>query len=189
MQIIDYNKYVDKINRMDDEDNYWRSSYKSRWVYFKEIIEQIKHLDNQYPIKSVLEIGAFHINFTDISANMDLSPTFIDQDSLNNYTFIRDARVTPYDDIWDKMFDLVICCQVFEHFQYNEYEIFKELQRICYYAIITIPWMWNCPDNKIHHQVGEKHVIKYFGKNYKDFCEYDKIHDNRRMFVFNFNNV
>ncbi|MFW6243462.1 MAG: hypothetical protein ACOC2W_04815, partial [bacterium] len=108
MEIINIEKYKEKVNKLNDV--YWNSSFKKRWDYMQSVIEELENINP----KRVLEIGAFKINYTSISDNMDRSEKNIDQDNLNNKMYIQDARKTPWE-IEDKYYDLVIICQVFEH--------------------------------------------------------------------------
>ena len=70
--------------------------------------------------------------------------------------------------IEDKSYDLVIACQVLEHFGIlrQQVQFFNELERICKKAIISLPYKWFRPYHRDHHMIDE-HVIKYWSNNRK----------------------
>ncbi|MFW6225773.1 MAG: class I SAM-dependent methyltransferase [bacterium] len=176
MEILNIEKYEKKVNKLNDK--YWNSSFKKRWVYMQSVIDEIKNINPE----SILEIGAYKINYTDISDNMDISKKNIDIDNLNNKKYIQNASEIPWE-IEDKYYDLVIICQVFEHLSPNQFNVFNEIIRISKNVIITIPWKWHKPGN-IHHDINEKHLIEWFGEKHKPYIE--KLIDNRLMLCYNF---
>ena len=179
IKIINEKTYESKVQKLNEP--YWNRSYKTRWQYMLPVIKILKN----EKFRSILEIGAYKINYTNISHNMDLEEDFIDPDNKGNTQYIQDAGDTPYE-IPDKYYDMVLACQTFEHFEGKQPQAFQEIKRIANQAIITIPWHWNCPSDKNHHNINETHCIKWFGDDYKDYVVKDEIKVNRRLLHFKF---
>jgi len=131
--------------------------YIGRWEYFKEIIDII----NNHKIESVLELGP------------------------GKHTIVKncDIMIKPEDDVWgrpenqirrqilhngtekpwpikDKEYDLFIAAQVWEHLDNKQSRAFREVMRVSKMAILSFPYLWNCPkDNKNypeHHMIDEE---------------------------------
>ena len=171
--------YLDKVKRLNDP--YWNRSYETRWQYMQDVLKEI----DDYEFCWILEIGAYKINYTDISHNMDVNADFIDPDNKDNTMFIQDAGDVPYP-IQDNQYELVLACQCFEHFEGKQAQAFQEIKRITSHAVITIPWQWNCPEDKNHHNINESHCLKWFGTDYKDFLIRDSMKAHRRLLHFKF---
>jgi len=86
-------------------------------------------------------------------------------------------------DIEGKYCDVVVVCQVFEHLNPKQTEIFNEIVRISKQTIITIPWKWHQPGN-IHHNINEEHVLKWFGEEHKPY--FREIFARRLMLCYKF---
>ncbi|MDR0911844.1 MAG: class I SAM-dependent methyltransferase [Methanobrevibacter sp.] len=153
----------DEFESVDDGSYMIRNS--SRWDYFKEVIKQIKIIDNFDKINKTLELGPYK---TPLIKNGDIM-------DINNYSdgcaievgdfFQHDASIVPYP-FKDKEYDLIIACQVLEHLKTNQKEVIKEFNRISKRVIITLPYKWFRPCD-MHHMIDEK-VIDYWanGLNY-----------------------
>lgn len=131
--------------------------YIGRWEYFKEVIGIIKNEN----IQSVLEIGPAQET---IVKNCDVmvkpeddmwgrpKNTFVKE-------YVHDATESPWP-IKDKRYDLVIALQVWEHLDDKQKQAFQEVMRVSKMAIMSFPYMWNCPkDNRnypAHHLIDEK---------------------------------
>ena len=76
-------------------------------------------------------------------------------------SFVMDAGVTPWP-IADKSYDAVIGLQVWEHLAREQRSALLEAQRVSDHLIITLPYEWNCPENKAHHMISDKHVEQWF---------------------------
>jgi len=178
IQIINKEIFDAKVKSLNEP--YWNRSHTTRWEYMKPVIEILK----AEKFKRILEIGAYKINYTNISRNMDVEADFIDPDNQHLESFIQNAG----DDFKmpDKYYDMVLACQCFEHFEGKQAKAFQEVQRTSKQAIITIPWHWNCPSDKNHHNINEEHCVKWFGQDYMDFVVEESIQVQRRLLHFKF---
>ncbi len=93
------------------------------------------------------------------SDNMELK--MADVSNIRNKSYIQDARVTPWNKIKDKQYDMFVALQVFEHLGPKQSEIFTEIKRISKHAIISIPYLWNCPHDLEHHMVDDEKINKW----------------------------
>ena len=155
-------KFITKkaIDNLNDE------YYEGRYDYFKEVIDQIKLMDN---INTTLEIGPYKSPLVEGGDVIDIKDNDLKSYPIKIGKFYKhDCSVTPYP-LKDKQYDLVIACQVLEHLGTNQKEIFKELSRISKKAIITLPYKWNVPCNK-HHMIDEN-VIDYWAQGLKPTFE------------------
>jgi hypothetical protein len=177
--ILTKQKYDEKLRILNNL--YWNRSAESRWQYMKNVINKLHNIQ----FETILEIGAYKVNLTELSDNMDVIRKYIDEDNINNKIYIQDAG-NPWTEIEDDYYDVVLALQVFEHLEGKQKQAFDELKRCAVQAIITIPWHWNCPNDKNHHNITEQHCLKWFGNDYKDYVYKDEIHSNRRMLCFRF---
>jgi hypothetical protein len=159
MKILDYEIFKSKVLHLNDE--YWNNTYKKRWDYISVVTSEISTLKPT----SILELGPYKISLSDISDSMGLDKSLIDKDNINNLTYIQNAKTTPWP-IEDKKYDLFIALQVMEHLSPNQSEIFDEIKRISKYAIISVPYLWNVPDDKTHNMIDDK-IIKKWTNNEK----------------------
>jgi len=71
----------------------------------------------------------------------------------------HNATVTPWP-IGDKKYDLSIALQVWEHLEGKQRSAFKEVMRTSKMAILSFPYMWDCPKDNAnypeHHLIDEK---------------------------------
>lgn len=126
--------------------------YENRFVYIKEVIDQIKVMDN---INRTLELGPYKSPLIVDGDIMDVTGSYLTDMPIRIGKFYKhDCEITPYP-IKDKQYDLVIACQVLEHLGRNQKDVFNELSRICKIAIITLPYKWNLPCD-VHHMIDEK---------------------------------
>ena len=143
--------------------------YTGRWKYYSEIIDILKELDD---VHNVLEFGPYILPFVRGSDIMDLT-----DDNKKKYPFeigkfmVHNCAAVPLP-IKDKEYDLVIACQVMEHFGMKGQQVrfFNELERICKKAIISLPYKWFRPFLRDHHMI-DKNVIKYWSNNRKPVFE------------------
>ena len=177
--IINKEKYLKKINSLNDP--YWIRTKENRWKYMESVIKLLKTIN----FNNILEIGAYKINYTDLSDNLDLKLEYIDPDNLNNKIYIKDATNTPWSEIPNKYYDIVLCCQVFEHLNNKQLNVFNEIKRISKEAIITIPYKWNnVPKNNCHYMITDEHIKKWTN-NYK--FSYSEIIEKRKLLYYKFN--
>lgn len=143
-----------KIRKSSDYNNRY---YRNRWEYLKEIIDQIKKMDDivstleMGPFRSPLVVGGDIIDITD--SNLKFYPFEVGK------VIKHDCSVTPYP-IDDKTYDLVIASQVLEHLGlYGEQsKVFNELKRISRKAIISLPYKWFAPKERDHHMIDENMI-------------------------------
>ncbi len=117
-------------------------------------------------IHTVLEIGPYKLPFVKGSDIIDLYPAYKKDYPFEIGEFIQyDCSKTPLP-FEDKQYDLVIACQVIEHFGYTgqQVEFFKELERICNKAIVSLPFLWHKPSLRGHHMIDRKMIYEWTGK-------------------------
>lgn len=177
IKYLNYNDYVNKVQKLNID--YWNNSYLKRWDYISVVIDILKTLEPN----RVLELGSYKINLTNISDNMDLSIDNIDMNNINNINYIRNATNLPYHEISDKYYDVFVSLQVFEHLKDKQCEVFKEVQRISKYAILSFPYKWTNPKDITHYNLDETVFSKW--TNYKHPIDIKYI-NNRIIYVFKF---
>lgn len=149
------------FDKVSSQDSY----YRNRWEYFNEIIEHLHTLDD---VNTVLEFGPYKLPFvegSDIIDQYDKNLKYYPID-INNF-IVHNCKKLPLP-IEDKAYDLVIACQVLEHFGIfgEQVEIFNELERISKRAIISLPYLWFKPDERDHHMIDEE-MISFWSSNRK----------------------
>jgi len=162
-----------EIKSIDDE------YYKDRYNYLKEVIDQIKLMDN---ITTILELGPYKSPLVEGEDVVDMTDEYLKYYPIKIGKYYKhDCSITPYP-FKDKQYDLVIACQILEHLGTNQIEVFKELCRIGKRAIITLPYKWNLPCDP-HHMIDEN-VIDHWAQGLKPIFE--KIMGSRILRVYNF---
>lgn len=137
--------------------------YQGRWAYFSEVVEIIK---GQKDINRVLELGPSFMPVVK-DCNIMLKP------EIDNWgrpitkassEYLHDATEIPWP-VNDKEYDLFIALQVWEHLADKKKEAFKEVMRISRSAILSFPYMWDCPvDNANypeHHMIDEGIIAEW----------------------------
>jgi len=181
---------VQKIN-----DDYWNRTWEGRWKYMHPVIKEIPSLKPVSIVQlgnnfKILELGAYKINLTNISDNMDLEYDFIDPDNRNNKMYIQDAINLPWN-IENKYYDVFIALQVFEHFENEKQsEVFKEVMRVSKNAILSFPYKWNKPDDLIHHMIDDYTIKRWTNGVTPEKVIYINVPKRRRrvIYVFKFKN-
>ena len=83
--------------------------------------------------------------------------------------------IVPYGQDWwiieskkfkdNKEYDMFIALQVWEHLVGRQREAFNEVMRISKMAILSFPYMWNCPEDNAnypeHHMIDEKIISEW----------------------------
>ena len=147
-------KLMRKVLSLNDE--YWNNTWEGRWRYMYSVIKELKVLNPE----TILELGAYKINLTNISDNMDLMENYIDPENLNNKKFIHPAENLPWD-IPDKYYDVFVGLQVFEHIGNNDQsKVFDEIMRTSKNAILSFPYAWNSPNDQMHHNITIETISK-----------------------------
>jgi len=127
------------------------SYYNNRWEYYSIVMEMIKR--KGYNGK-VLELGSMHYPIFTDSHTIDIEPEF-------SPYYLLDASIVPWP-IADKSYGLFIGLQVLEHLNGKQKEVFAEVKRTCKNAIISLPYMWNCPGD-CHHGINEAVIHGWTG--------------------------
>lgn len=173
--IITFEQYKNRIKKLNDQ--YWNKEFKNnfrRWEYLSQAAEQLKKIPNE----RVLEIGVYKMPVTTHSDVMDLTNC-----DIAKTMYKQDATKTPWK-IQDKAYDVVIANQVMEHLEGKQRQTWGEIARVADYAIVSIPYMWNCPQVPDHHQIGEEHIKEWFGAH--GMCYYRKYINERELLCFRF---
>ena len=152
--LLTYEKYLEKVKVLNSP--YWNRSYQIRWAYTEPVISEIKKIQP----KTAIEIGTMQISMLAFSATMDLEQERVDPENLKNPMYIGDSRITPWN-IADKQYDLFLGLQVLEHLGPNQVDVFKEIRRISKRAILTLPYMWNCPEDPEHHMITDAKILEW----------------------------
>jgi len=148
-------RLIERVEKLNDI--YWNKSWLGRWKYMYFVVNELKRFNPQ----TILELGAYQINLTDISDNMDLKLDRIDVNNLKNKTYVQDAIDLPWN-ILDKHYDVFVALQVFEHLKNEKQsEVFSEISRISKNAILSFPYKWNCPSNITHHNITDETIRKW----------------------------
>jgi hypothetical protein len=158
--------YMDLINYSDFQ-NLLTSSlgkyYEGRWAYYSEVTDIIRANED---ISKVLELGP---SFQTIVKNCDImvkpeNDVWGRPEKFVAKEYDHDATVTPWP-IKDKEYDLFIALQVWEHLDGRQKEAFKEVMRISKMAILSFPYMWDCPKDNAnypeHHMIDEKIIADW----------------------------
>lgn len=155
-KFLDKNDFIKKVEEL--QNSYWTKTFRDRWKYISPVIDELKKINPS----SMLEIGAYQINLSSISDNMDLKEENIDLHNLNNKKYIQDATNLPWK-ISDKKYDCVLALQVFEHLKGKQLGVFNEIRRISQAAILSFPYLWDIPGN-CHHMI-DKNIISEWTNN------------------------
>ena len=137
--------------------------YTGRWAYFNDVIQII---ESQKDIKKVLELGP---SFMPVVKDCDimLKP---EADAWGRPTvkskkeYYHDATMIPWP-VEDKEYDVFIALQVWEHLVGKQKEAFKEVMRTSKKAILSFPYLWDCPKDNAnypeHHMIDEKIISEW----------------------------
>jgi len=130
--------------------------YIGRWDYYKRVIEIVKRLNP----KKVLEIGpGKHCIVKD--CDIMVKP---EEDAWGRpiHEIGKEILYDATEKSWpinDKEYDLVLGLQVWEHLSNKQSRAFREVIRISHTAILSFPYLWNCPKTSKnypeHHDIDE----------------------------------
>ncbi|HCQ89299.1 MAG TPA: hypothetical protein DIU45_05575 [Clostridium sp.] len=157
---------MDLMNK-EDFNNLLKSSlskyYEGRWTSFSEVINIIKQ-ENEF--EKVLELGpAFQtiVKNCDIMVKPEIDVWGRPEKYINK-EFKNDATVVPWP-IEDRTYDLFIALQVWEYLEGKQKEAFEEVMRTSKAAILSFPYMWDCPKDNAnypeHHMIDEKIISEW----------------------------
>jgi hypothetical protein len=140
IETITYQEYQNYI------DQYYKNT---RWNYYQTAIQLIHQLNPQEPTQ-VLELGSRKFSLVKNCHTMEIS---------NEYhpTFLYDATQTPWP-IQNKQYQVFIALQVFEHLNNSQPQVFQEISRISNFAILSFPYLWNCPKDPTHHNISQEKI-------------------------------
>jgi len=133
-----------------------RRYYLGRWKYYKEVLGII----NDLRYNSALELGPAQ---QPIVKDSDVMIKPEDDRWGRPITkapkeWLHDATEKPWP-IRDKQYDLFIALQVWEHLGNKQSQAFREVMRISKMAILSFPYLWDCPKNNAnypeHHMIDE----------------------------------
>jgi len=152
MDCINYQDFID-LSRPREE------YYAGRWAYFREVIKMVEEIDP----RSVLELGPALFTIvknSDIMRKPEIDVWGAPAD-VQAMEYLHDATITPWPVC--KKYDLFIALQVFEHLTGRQAQAFQEVKRIARYAILSLPYKWDCPvDNANypeHHMIDESTIL------------------------------
>lgn len=128
---------------------YWIKCREGRWEYMSSAIELMEKISPS----TILEAGTAGIPLCAESDTIDLRAKY-------NPTFVHDLGVTPWP-IADKAYDLFVALQVWEHLNGKQEEAFREVSRIAKRAILSFPYMWNCPQDTVHHEISFEKIKQW----------------------------
>jgi hypothetical protein len=177
MKIIDKHFFYKKIEKLNNK--YWNKSKDVRWKYTEIVTNELKKIN---PITSI-EMGTNKISLMDFSDTISLELDTVDPDNLKNKNYIFDARKVPWD-IPTKKYDVFVALQVMEHLSPKQEDIFSEIKRISNYCILSLPYKWNCPEDKEHHMIDDEKILKWT-LNHKPY--YQNVITGRIVLCYNFN--
>lgn len=133
--------------------------YAGRWDYYGPVIDMVKGIAPT----SVLEIGPGKqtlVKQCDVMVKPE--DDYWGKPERNiGMLYAHDATEKPWP-IADKKYDLVIALQVWEHLDNKQSRAFREAMRISRMAILSFPFMWNCPKDNANypqHHLIDKELI------------------------------
>jgi hypothetical protein len=131
--------------------------YKGRWGYYSAAIEILRR--EGFAPGDVLEIGPAMVPLLPGSQVMRLSHPSPHVRSPAP-TYVWDARKTPWP-IGDGRYAAAAALQVWEHLGGRQREAFAELRRVARFAVLSFPYQWNCPNDPIHHAIGDEQIARW----------------------------
>jgi len=147
-------KFIEKLISLNIK--YWNGGH--RWNYMSPVIEELKLINPS----TALELGPYKISLMSFSDEIDLYETNFD-DSKNNKKLNMDARELPWP-FPDKSYDVVVGLQIFEHINPLQKEVFKEIERVADYCILSLPYKWDDPGSPNHSGIDEEVIFNWTNK-------------------------
>jgi len=141
--------------------------YAGRWEYYGPVADMVKKLAPS----SVLEIGPGKqtiVKHCDVMVKPEDDYWGKPERDIGKlYTFNATEKPWP---VADKAYDLLIGLQVWEHLDNKQTRAFREVMRVSRQAILSFPFMWNCPKddaNYPEHHLIDKELIADWTLNVK----------------------
>lgn len=178
-RFLNYEDLCRKVEGL--KDTYWSDTLHIRWGYMKHVVDELTAIAPE----TALELGTNGISLMDFSDCMDMDKSFIDPENAANKVFVLDATHTPWP-IADKQYDVFVALQVMEHLSPAQSQVFSEIQRISRYAIISVPYRWNAPNNPSHHNIGDE-MIRKWTNHYPPYKIISSGEGNNRRVAYCFN--
>jgi len=135
---------IEDFNRVKANNPYW----SDRWNYLSVVVDFLKKLE----FKTSLEIGAKELKLVSTSDTMDI-------EQYDGLTYLHD--VTTKLPIEDKKYDILIALQVWEHLGDKKQEAFKEAMRVSKTMLLSFPYLWDCPKDLSHHNIGREQIAEW----------------------------
>ena len=155
MECITYNEFVEYSKPREEY-------YIGRWAYINEVIKLIEDIKPN----SVLELGPALftvVKYSDIIRKPEIDNWGIPNKNIS-VEYLHDATIIPWP-IENKKYDLFVALQVFEHLVDKQIEAFREAKRISNYAILSLPYKWNVPQDNAnypeHHMIDEETILSW----------------------------
>ena len=147
--------------------------YKSRWNYLGHVVELARLINP----RTTIEVGCRQVQIVKNS-------TIVDTKDIDGVDYIHDITNTPWPIIGP--FDLFIALQVWEHLKDKQHLAFREVQRLCRMAIISVPWKWKTGHND-HIGINNATMLHWTNgvePKFKIKCTIRKIH--RMVYFYRF---
>jgi len=135
--------------------------YAGRWAYFRKVIRMVEEINPQ----SVVELGPALFTVVKNSDIIRLPEPDVwgIPSNIQSTEYLHDATKTPWP--IEKKYDLFIALQVFEHLVDSQAQAFQEVKRIAKYAILSLPYKWECPKDNAnypeHHMIDENTILNW----------------------------
>lgn len=124
------------------------SYYKiERWHLYEAAMAVIQGIGPS----TVLELGPYRLPIVVESDTMDRRANL-------EPTIVHDACVTPWP--INRHYDVFIALQVWEHLS-NPQQAFQEVRSLASHAVLSFPYLWNCPKNPSHHGITKETIREW----------------------------
>jgi len=124
--------------------------YRHRWPCLQQAAAWARELSP----RCAIELGAYRLPILPEADTIDY------RRCPQSPTILHDARLTPWP-IEDGTYDLFVALQVWEHLDNAQAAAFREVQRIARAAILSFPYLWNCPDKPDHHRIDDARIAAW----------------------------
>lgn len=128
-----------------DFDNLTNPYFAGRWEYLSVAIGLMQSVNPT----SILEIGTNGFQLNTKSETVDI---------VGSPTYQRDITNIP----WNlPQYDLVVALQVWEHLGTSQLKCFLEARRHSQRLLLSLPLLWDCPDDLIHHNIDRDKIREW----------------------------
>jgi hypothetical protein len=133
MRTLEQEEFLRNTRSLKTKSGNWASA-KSRWLYHKSAIAQLRQLPTTP--ERVLELGAFGAQLVPGSHTMDYQKAW--NFAGNRPTHWHDAREIPWP-IDDGAYDWFVALRVFHHLRPGQEAAFREALRVARNVLIVVP--------------------------------------------------